>query len=141
MQIQAIKGKLLSIDGKLLKASAMAAGQITVQAISAEVVNNEVIITFPSGPTSTAGIKNLSFGMAIEAPIPTSIAPNASAVKATALYSDGWKVGFLGVTMGADIGLLWNLTPVDYSNGKLSFSASDILSVNSNYVSTIFMTY
>lgn len=120
---------------------AASAGQTTVQAISAEVVNNEVIITFPSGPSSAADIKNLSFGMAIEAPVPASIAPNAGEVKAAAIYSNGWNAGFLGMTMGFDIGLIWNLSSVNYSNGKLSFSAQEILSVNSNYVSTIFMTY
>lgn len=120
---------------------AVSEGQTTVQAISAEVVNNEVVITFPSGPSSAAGIKNLSFGMAIDAPVPASIAPNAGAVKAAAIYSNGWNAGFLGVTMGFDIGLVWSLFPVDYNNSKLSFGAANILSVNSNYISTIFMTY
>ena len=120
---------------------AVSEGQTTVQAISAEIVNGDVVITFPSGPSSVAGIKNLSFGMAIEAPVPASIAPNASNSKAAAIYSNGWNVGFLGLTMGFDIGLLWNFYSVNYSNGKLSFNASDILSVNSNYISTIFMTY
>ena len=120
---------------------AVSEGQTTVQAISAEVVDNEVVITFPSGPSSVAGIKNLSFGMAIEAPVPASIAPNASNSKVAAIYSNGWNVGFLGVTMGFEIGLLWNFYSVNYSNGKLSFSTYDILSVNSNYISTIFMTY
>lgn len=120
---------------------AASAGQTTVQAISAEVVNDKVVITFPSGPSSAAGIKNLSFGMAIEAPVPASIAPHAGVVKAAAIYSNGWSAGFLGETMGSEIGLLWNLSPVNYSNGKLSFSPQNILSVNSNYVSTIFMTY
>ena len=120
---------------------AVSEGQTTVQAISAEVVNGDVVITFPSGPSSVAGIKNLSFGMAIDAPVPASIAPNAGEAKAAAIYNNGWNVGFLGVTMGFDIGLLWNFYSVKYSNGKLSFNASDILSVNSNYISTIFMTY
>ena len=120
---------------------AVSEGQTTVQAISAEVVNGDVVITFPSGPSSVAGIKNLSFGMAIEAPVPASIAPNAGEAKAAAIYSNGWNVGFLGATMGFEIGLFWNFYSVNYSNGKLSFNASDILSVNSNYISTIFMTY
>ena len=120
---------------------AVSEGQTTVQAISAEVVNGDVVITFPSGPSSVAGIKNLSFGMAIEVSIPASIAPNAHDVKAAAIYNNGWNVGFLGITMGSDIGLLWTLYSVDYSNGKLSFPTNDILSVNSNYISTIFMTY
>ena len=90
-----------------------------------------------------AGIKNLSFGMAIEVSIPASIAPNARDVKATALYSneDEWVVGYLGLTMGTDIGLFWNTYPINYNNGKLSFWATYLLSVNSNYISTIFMTY
>ena len=120
---------------------AVSEGQTTVQAISAEVVNGDVVITFPSGPSSVAGIKNLSFGMAIEVPVPESIAPNASNSKAAAIYSNGWNVGFLGVTMGFDMGLLWNFYSVDFSNGKLSFSTYGVLSVNSNYISTIFMTY
>ena len=120
---------------------AVSEGQTTVQAISAEVVNGDVVITFPSGPSSVAGIKNLSFGMAIEAPVPASIAPNAHDVKAAAIYNNGWNVGFLGLTMGSDIGLFWTLYSVDYSNGKLSFTTNGILSVNSNYISTIFMTY
>ena len=120
---------------------AVSEGQTTVQAISAEVVNDEVIITFPSGPSSAAGIKNLSFGMAIDAPVPASIAPYARDVKAAAIYNNGWNVGFLGLTMGSDIGLFWNFYSVDYSNGKLSFGTNFILSVNSNYISTIFMTY
>ena len=120
---------------------AVSEGQTTVQAISAEVVNGDVVITFPSGPSSVAGIKNLSFGMAIEAPVPASIAPYAGEAKAAAIYNNGWNVGFLGLTMGSDIGLFWNLYSVDYSNGKLSFSTNFVLSVNSNYISTIFMTY
>ena len=78
---------------------------------------------------------------ATKAPVPASIAPNASNAKAAAIYSNGWNVGFLGLTMGSDIGLLWNLYSVDYSNGKLSFTTNGVLSVNSNYISTIFMTY
>ena len=122
---------------------AVSEGQTTVQAISAEVVNDEVIITFPSGPSSAAGIKNLSFGMAIEVFIPASIAPNAGETIAAAYYNNsyGWMVGFLGETMGTDIGLFWNRDSVKYSNGKLSFTTNGILSVNSNYISTIFMTY
>lgn len=120
---------------------AVSEGQTTVQAISAEVVNGDVVITFPSGPSSAAGIKNLSFGMAIDVPVIESIAPNASDAKVAAIYSNGWNVGFLGVTMGLEIGLLWNFYSVNYSNCKLSFSAYNVLSVNSNYISTIFMTY
>lgn len=120
---------------------AVSEGQTTVQAISAEIVNSNVVITFPSGPSSVAGIKNLSFGMAIEVSNPASIAPNASYSKAAAIYSNGWNIGFLGVTMGDDIGLLWNFYSVNYSNGKLSFGVTDKMSVNSNYISTIFMTY
>ena len=120
---------------------AVSGGQTTVQAISAEVVDGNVVITFPSGPSSAADIKNLSFGMAIDVPVPASIAPNAHDVKAAAIYSNGWNVGFLGITMGSDIGLLWNLFPVDYNNSKLSFYAANIMSVNSNYISTIFMMY
>lgn len=120
---------------------AVSEGQTTVQAISAEVVDGDVVITFPSGPSSAAGIKNLSFGMAIEVPVPASIAPNAGSGKAAAIYSNGWNVGFLGVTMGLEIGLLWNFYSVNYSNCKLSFSTYGVLSVNSNYISTIFMTY
>lgn len=123
---------------------AVSEGQTTVQAISAEVVGDDVVITFPSGPSSAAGIKNLSFGTAIDVSIPASIAPNAHDVKAAALYSNernDWHVGYLGVTMGSDIGLFWNSYSVNYSNGKISFGTNFVLSVNSNYISTIFMTY
>lgn len=120
---------------------AVSEGQTTVQAISAEVVDDKVVITFPSGPSSVAGIKNLSFGMAIDVPIPESVAPYAGTGKVAAIYSNGWNVGFFGVTMGDDIGLFWNFYSVNYSNGKLSFSTNLVLSVNSNYISTIFMTY
>ena len=120
---------------------AVSEGQTTVQAISAEVVDSAVVITFPSGPSSVAGIKNLNFGMAIDAPIPANIAPNAGGTKAAAIYKNGWNVGFLGATMGLEIGLFWNFYSVDYSNGKLSFTTNGVLSVNSSYISTIFMTY
>lgn len=120
---------------------AVSEGQTTVQAISAEIVNDTVVITFPSGPSSVAGIKNLSFGMAIDVPIPANVAPNAGTGKVAAIYSNGWNVGYFGVTMGDDIGMFWNFYSVDYSNGKLSFATNMVLSVNSNYISTIFMTY